>query len=770
MGRVLAGIVVALALIAAPAQAAVVQVTTTGDDLTSGDDTCSLREAINTLEGSPNLDCGPGGGGGTIQLGAGHYVLSLPQGGNNDANHTGDLDLLGSIVIQGVGAGSTTIDAQHIDRVIDVQPSATAVIVGVTVTGGRASAGAAVAPNTPGTGADGNDGAPGGGIRSRGTLTVSSSVVTDNQSGDGSDGGNGTGAAAVGAGNGGNGTGGAGGDGGNGGGIYTTGSLTLTASAVTNNVTGHGGEGGNGIGAAGGGAGGTATGGAGGNGTGGPGGFGGYGGGLESQGGTTTITDSAIAVNATGAGAAGGVGLGGTGGSGGMTPGTGGHGGTGTSNDGGASGGAGGMLVGGPLDMNRSAVYGNSTGAGGLGGTAAGGAGGLDNSAGAGGAGGTATAGDGGDAGDAAGVYAINAIDTITNTTIDSNTGGTGGAGGTGLGGNGGNGTAAPGGNGATGAGGNGGNSRGGGLVTEGALNHVTITANSGGAVGVAGTGTGGSKGTGSPVGSDASGTNGAAGVPMGAGGIKAFVTPSLRNSIVASNSGLNCFGTVADGGHDISFGDATCPGSNVDPKLGALADNGGPTRTRAIAADSPARDAVPAAGAGCPGTDQRGIARPQGAACDAGAFELAQEAPGPGVGGQPPGDSVAPLFASVSLSPSTFVVDRKAQAEVAVSARKHRKGTRFRYSLSEAARVVFTVEKRKVRRCGKRKRKRCVRYVRTGRFAHASARGANVKRFSGRIGRRSLKPGRYRVALVASDAAGNKSKPKRLNFRVVRR
>lgn len=55
------------------------------------------------------------------------------------------------------------------------------------------------------------------------------------------------------------------------------------------------------------------------------------------------------------------------------------------------------------------------------------------------------------------------------------------------------------------------------------------------------------------------------------------------------------------------------------DPQLAALADNGGPTQTMAIAADSPAFNG----GANCAASDQRGIARPQGSACDIGAFEL---------------------------------------------------------------------------------------------------------------------------------------------------
>jgi hypothetical protein len=61
-----------------------------------------------------------------------------------------------------------------------------------------------------------------------------------------------------------------------------------------------------------------------------------------------------------------------------------------------------------------------------------------------------------------------------------------------------------------------------------------------------------------------------------------------------------------------------------ANPRLGALAQNGGPTKTMAIGPGSPAIDKVPASGAGCPSTDQRGVKRPQGRACDIGAFEWA--------------------------------------------------------------------------------------------------------------------------------------------------
>jgi hypothetical protein len=57
------------------------------------------------------------------------------------------------------------------------------------------------------------------------------------------------------------------------------------------------------------------------------------------------------------------------------------------------------------------------------------------------------------------------------------------------------------------------------------------------------------------------------------------------------------------------------------NPKLGALANNGGPTQTMAIASTSPAKNAI--ALDACDVTkDQRGVSRPQGSKCDIGAFE----------------------------------------------------------------------------------------------------------------------------------------------------
>lgn len=100
----------------------------------------------------------------------------------------------------------------------------------------------------------------------------------------------------------------------------------------------------------------------------------------------------------------------------------------------------------------------------------------------------------------------------------------------------------------------------------------------------------------------------------------------TLSNSILAySPYGSNSFGTLTDGGHNISSDHSagfTAPGSlnDTDPVVSSLGDFGGPTPTLALLEGSPAIDT--AGNEACPSTDQRGIARPFGAACDIGAFE----------------------------------------------------------------------------------------------------------------------------------------------------
>jgi hypothetical protein len=111
--------------------------------------------------------------------------------------------------------------------------------------------------------------------------------------------------------------------------------------------------------------------------------------------------------------------------------------------------------------------------------------------------------------------------------------------------------------------------------------------------------------------------------------------TADLENSIVANNlaaslpADISGSGTAAlTGTNNVVLASSLALPPNtiqIDPALGALADNGGSTLTLLPGGASPAIDAADAAH--CRATDQRGIARPQpsGGACDIGAVEFLQ-------------------------------------------------------------------------------------------------------------------------------------------------
>jgi len=117
--------------------------------------------------------------------------------------------------------------------------------------------------------------------------------------------------------------------------------------------------------------------------------------------------------------------------------------------------------------------------------------------------------------------------------------------------------------------------------------------------------------------------------------GANIFFEPSngpltLSASVVAySHTTSDCNVAIASGGANVEEGTScgfnqTNDVTGVDPLLGTLSNNGGPTNTRALIKNSPAINRV--SGALCSGTtdDQRGTARPVGGACDSGAFESA--------------------------------------------------------------------------------------------------------------------------------------------------
>jgi acid phosphatase type 7 len=102
--------------------------------------------------------------------------------------------------------------------------------------------------------------------------------------------------------------------------------------------------------------------------------------------------------------------------------------------------------------------------------------------------------------------------------------------------------------------------------------------------------------------------------------------------------------------------------------------------------------------------------------------------------------DGTAPVITRLRLAP-----------------RPIRRKSAFRYELSKAAKVKFTI-----------KRKAKSRFRSVGEFSQLGSAGANERRFRAKIRARRLRPGTFEARLRAVDAAGNRSAPKTIGFRVV--
>ena len=358
--------------------------------------------------------------------------------------------------------------------------------------------------------------------------------------------------------------------------------------------------------------------------------------------------------------------------------------------------------------------------------------------------------------------------------------------------------------------------------------------------------------------------------------------TTSLRNTIIvggAAISGSNCFvlsGSLTSAGHNL---EDTAPSQcrlgatgdkvGVNPLLGELQSNGGPTETQALLPGSPAIDAGD--DSGCPGTDQRGVLRPAGAACDIGAFEIAtpaattgqatgtasssatlngtftnpdiasgsvfyQYGPTTGYGSETPAQPIgadtsqAPFSAIVAgLAPGTMYHFRAVVANAvgtvlgkdqtfesgtksattstaagvapvlmalavrpskvrpylnkgaSLIAKSKPRGATIGYRDSEQATTTLVVQRQvrgylAGRRClGHRPTKHrgrlkpCTLFVSAGSFAHADSVGANHLRFTGRVGGKPLRVGRYRLRAVAHNASGQTSRAVTASFSIVR-
>jgi CSLREA domain-containing protein len=147
--------------------------------------TCTLRAAVMSANKAS-------GAGAKIMLPAGLYTLARPATGV-DGDDSGDLNLTAPasgtpvITIVGAGAAVTIIDANQIDRVLNVAANRTASISGITLRNGVATQ-------------------LGGGIYNGGSLTVTDSVISGNSAIE------------------------------RGGGICNAGTLTLTRTTVDSNV------------------------------------------------------------------------------------------------------------------------------------------------------------------------------------------------------------------------------------------------------------------------------------------------------------------------------------------------------------------------------------------------------------------------------------------------------------------------------------------------------------------------------------------------------
>ncbi|MEO8306046.1 MAG: right-handed parallel beta-helix repeat-containing protein [Betaproteobacteria bacterium] len=140
----------------------------------------------------------------------------------------------------------------------------------------------------------------------------------------------------------------------------------------------------------------------------------------------------------------------------------------------------------------------------------------------------------------------------------------------------------------------------------------------------------------------------------LSVGGLGIFgslVNLTLVDTLIAGNSGgtaPDCqaqnSSTITSGGNNLIGDDTGCTitspqasdqigtgATPIDPLLSPLANNGGPTRTMALQSGGPTSPAIDAGDdATCATTDQRGVARPQGIACDIGAYEVASGAAAP--------------------------------------------------------------------------------------------------------------------------------------------
>jgi hypothetical protein len=138
------------------------------------------------------------------------------------------------------------------------------------------------------------------------------------------------------------------------------------------------------------------------------------------------------------------------------------------------------------------------------------------------------------------------------------------------------------------------------------------------------------------------------------------------------------------------------------------------------------------------------------------------------------PPQNVAPVLTGLRVAPAAF------PALARRGGRGAARGARVSYVLSEAATTTFTVQRavpgrRAGRACvrptrGNRRARRCTRWIaQRGSVTRAGRPGANSFRFTGRLDRRALAVGSYRLVAQARDSGGQRSRTVRRGFRIVR-
>ena len=142
-----------------------------------------------------------------------------------------------------------------------------------------------------------------------------------------------------------------------------------------------------------------------------------------------------------------------------------------------------------------------------------------------------------------------------------------------------------------------------------------------------------------------------------------------------------------------------------------------------------------------------------------------------------PSADRTPPTGSAIKFDPTSFVPDA-ATPPGSIARTDAKRGTTVSYKLSEAANIVFSVQRKLAgrkqgKKCvAKRKRgKRCtaLKLVK-GSFSRASSAGTNSFHFSGYLSGKKLRPGSYRMSAVPTDAAGNKGAVFKGTFNVRRR